>query len=700
MKKTLLLAFIAFLFTGSLHAEDTQARHVIFIGLDGLGSYAMEKAEMPNVRRLMADGCYTLEKRAVNPSMSAPNWASMFMGAGPEMHGFYSNSGSVSYKAVFTNERGIFPTVFSQFRQKYPNGEMGCFMEWDGIRPLIDHTVFNKVQYVSYSKTGDQGCAEAAAKYIREKRPNLFFIQLDQIDHVGHGDGHDTPAYYAALPVVDKQVGILMQAVADANILDETVFIISSDHGGSGKSHGGITIQELETPFIICGKGISKGKKITAPMVQFDVAPTIARILGLEAPECWRGKAIDVFSDGENSAHNYVNGICTDEECENPYEEPVLADGYYQIANAGNLIWFERRVNFGFTDINAIMTADIDLENIAWTPVCERNATTPYKGTFDGQGHTITNFLCDAPAQEFTGASFIGGLAGRLANITIHGKIVASGARNGIVGYADTHSIVSNVHSFLEVDATKEKANDTGGVIGSLGAGASVDRCSFSGTLTVSGNSYDGFGGIVGWTNSGLITNCANYGTLTCTGLAKCELGGIVGGVSSKDFYVFSHNLNVGSITNTAANPLYTNALIGHLSRCRVENEIANNHFLAGSAAQGIGGSGAREEAISANNAQLSGGEITYLLNEGRTDSIVWYQTLGEDNWPVLFAGHKTVYKSENGTYHNGEDAINMQAADKTDKSSSATYTLKGQKVSQTTKNKDIYIVKGKKVLK
>ena len=168
----------------------------------------------------------------------------------------------------------------------------------------------------------------------------------------------------------------------------------------------------------------------------------------------------------------------------------------------------------------------------------------------------------------------------------------------------------------------------------------------------------------------------------------------------SKDFYVFSHNLNVGSVTNTAANPLYTNALIGHLSRCRVENEIANNHFLAGSAAQGIGGSGAREEAISANNAQLSGGEITYLLNEGRTDSIVWYQTLGEDNWPVLFAGHKTVYKSENGTYHNGEDAINMQAADKTGKSSSATYTLKGQKVSQTTKNKDIYIVKGKKVLK
>ena len=103
-----------------------------------------------------------------------------------------------------------------------------------GCTVLIDQKAFSKTQYVSYSKTGDQACAEAAAKYIREKKPNLFFIQLDQIDHVGHGDGHNTPAYYAALPVVDKQVGILMQAVADAGIWDETVFVISSDHGGTG----------------------------------------------------------------------------------------------------------------------------------------------------------------------------------------------------------------------------------------------------------------------------------------------------------------------------------------------------------------------------------------------------------------------------------------------------------------------------------
>lgn len=43
---------------------------------------------MPNVKSLMAEGCYTLQKRAVLPSSSAVNWATMFMGACPELHGY------------------------------------------------------------------------------------------------------------------------------------------------------------------------------------------------------------------------------------------------------------------------------------------------------------------------------------------------------------------------------------------------------------------------------------------------------------------------------------------------------------------------------------------------------------------------------------------------------------------------------------
>lgn len=69
-------------------AVEPAPQHVIMIGLDGWGSYSFDKADMPNVKKLMSEGSYTLAKRSVLPSSSAVNWASMYMGAGPELHGY------------------------------------------------------------------------------------------------------------------------------------------------------------------------------------------------------------------------------------------------------------------------------------------------------------------------------------------------------------------------------------------------------------------------------------------------------------------------------------------------------------------------------------------------------------------------------------------------------------------------------------
>ena len=83
MKKTIALIIAVFAVFTSYARKET-ASHVFFIGLDSWGSYSMAKADMPNVRRLMENGSYTLKKRTTLPSHSASNWASMFMGASPE----------------------------------------------------------------------------------------------------------------------------------------------------------------------------------------------------------------------------------------------------------------------------------------------------------------------------------------------------------------------------------------------------------------------------------------------------------------------------------------------------------------------------------------------------------------------------------------------------------------------------------------
>ena len=73
-----------------------RANHVVIIGVDGWGSFGLDSIDMPNIRTAMADGCYTLKKRTVLPSISGPNWSVMFSGAPMEMTGYINNSSFAS----------------------------------------------------------------------------------------------------------------------------------------------------------------------------------------------------------------------------------------------------------------------------------------------------------------------------------------------------------------------------------------------------------------------------------------------------------------------------------------------------------------------------------------------------------------------------------------------------------------------------
>ena len=59
-------------------------KHVVLVAFDGLSAVAIRNHPMPNFNRLMKEGASTLNNRSILPSSSAPNWASMFTGVGPD----------------------------------------------------------------------------------------------------------------------------------------------------------------------------------------------------------------------------------------------------------------------------------------------------------------------------------------------------------------------------------------------------------------------------------------------------------------------------------------------------------------------------------------------------------------------------------------------------------------------------------------
>lgn len=284
-----LLLCMMFSCTGKQSLEK-KAQHVVFIGMDGWGAYSIPKADMPNVKKLMLEGSYTHSKRTVLPSSSAVNWASMFMGAGPELHGFTTwGSQKPDLPSKELSHYGMFPSVWGIVRDAYPEMEIGYIYEWDGMKYLAE------MQAMSWEEnpSDSEKTAKAAVKYITEKKPDYVGIIFAEPDYTGHGAGHDTPEYYAQLKILDNYIGEIVQAIEDAGMLDETIFVITSDHGGINKGHGGITMEEMETPFIISGKGIKKNYEIKQSMMQFDVAATLASIFNVKQPDVWIGRPMN-----------------------------------------------------------------------------------------------------------------------------------------------------------------------------------------------------------------------------------------------------------------------------------------------------------------------------------------------------------------------------------------------------------------------
>lgn len=289
MKKMLLAIMTTFVMMAAT-AQMRGIDNVVLIGADGFGAFALrEHPEMfPNITKLMARGSSTLEMRSVLPSSSAVNWASILMGAGPELHGYTEwGSPKPDLEPRVLSSRGMFPGIFGQVRDKYPDAEMGVLYSWDGIGKLFDTTAVN----YNVPTPNDSTMTALAVKYLNEKHPKFAFFYFAEPDGAGHGIGWKTDEYYAMCRQIDTYVGQIIDGIAEAGMTKNTAVIFVSDHGGIDKGHGGKTMQEMQVPYVVVAEGVKAGCVIPESMMVYDNAGVIARIFGVEQPQVWIARA-------------------------------------------------------------------------------------------------------------------------------------------------------------------------------------------------------------------------------------------------------------------------------------------------------------------------------------------------------------------------------------------------------------------------
>ena len=297
----------------------------------------------------------------------------------------------------------------------------------------------------------------------------------------------------------------------------------------------------------------------------------------------------------------FATGSYTTEEA---IEMPVLKalglvptideNGVYLLNSNFDMVYYTRIAGSAGKAVNAKLMADIDY-------FTEKQMMEDFYGELDGDFHTITVNI----KRNARGAALINNMrdGACVKNLTIQGDVYNTDKFATAIA-ANTYNMttISGITSFIHVYSSTQGDAAHAGIMSCSRGSTVVKDCVFAGIME--GEGAINSSGIVGWTNGvTMVENCLQIGDI---------------------------QLNPSGSRTIARIPELVH--------------IANTYYKTPFG--GIDGVQIAEE-------QLASGEVCYLLNKGNTENPTWFQTLGEDPFPVPNPSHQVVGKTADGTYTN-----------------------------------------------
>ena len=269
--------------------------------------------------------------------------------------------------------------------------------------------------------------------------------------------------------------------------------------------------------------------------------------------------------------------------------------GVYQITNNYEMAYYAYKAGRSGKAVNGNLLADIDF-------FTENQMMENFYGTFEGNYHTITVDI----HRNGRGAALINNMQNGavVRNLTIKGDVsnsdkFATSVAANIYGVGNISGITSLIHVYSTTQGDASHA----GILSCSRGTAIVKDCVFAGVMEGEGAINNS--GIVGWTNGvTMIENCLQIGDIQLSGEGSATIARIPESVT---------------VVNTYYKTPYGEVVTG--------TQITDE--------------------------QLANGEVCYLLNKGNTKNPTWFQTLGEDPYPVPNPSHAIVGKKADGTYTN-----------------------------------------------
>jgi predicted AlkP superfamily pyrophosphatase or phosphodiesterase len=267
---------VALAITAALRADAGTVKSLV-VCLDGLRADAVGPGDTPAVERL-ADGHWQPGIRAFfaphahvipdAPSVSGPNHAAILTGVTAVQHGVHSNATAALANVAQLDYLAILETR----NPALSTAKLAAWAPDERIPTGADATTI----------APDDTLVDRAATLLAGDVDALFLF-LDGPDAAGHAEGFGGTAYLAAVAQADRAIDRLLDVIAarPSFATEDWQIVVTTDHGGLGRDHGGTSDDETTIPFLVASPHADPAASRDG-VRNVDVTPTVLAHFGID----------------------------------------------------------------------------------------------------------------------------------------------------------------------------------------------------------------------------------------------------------------------------------------------------------------------------------------------------------------------------------------------------------------------------------
>jgi arylsulfatase A-like enzyme len=310
-------------------ADASHGRNVILLSIDTLRAdhleaYGYRHETAPFVHERFARGGTLFENVVAAATITTPSHASMFTALSPATHG--------TVDGMKTLPSGIATLAEWLRHDRFETAaitENGWLSSTHGFARGFDSFVENRSPDIMEPMGQVDVTFEQASRWLRRHRDKRFFLFLHTFqvhtpyapperytelfaEHEDGPIGADSPTHLRWMADYDREIRYtddelrrLFETVDELDLGDDTVFILTSDHGESFLEHGvlehGTRMDEeaVRVPLMLWGRGVPRGRRVATPVGHVDVLPTILELAGAPGPRHHEGTSLVGLMRGE-----------------------------------------------------------------------------------------------------------------------------------------------------------------------------------------------------------------------------------------------------------------------------------------------------------------------------------------------------------------------------------------------------------------